>query len=289
MSYLSCHIFLKSETIHFVQAWTRARAGSSKSAPFRLNCGVTLNLQSPIWDWCSTTKPPLGQTRNQLFCSSHSCVFACVSRSGRALSFTSVHNGRSNNQQSIPAIPPSSGLPVRPHASTHPASLTAPSGIFSISLIAATQALQAPGAAEAGGQPLFIHLLLCTSSSQRICTKTHTHTRTHVCTHTHVRTYAHTHTHTKWEPNGNMLIGLAFHKRQIWLCTIVLVLRHTRARTHKYAKKQEKVGVDEGGEHALSVAFTLFFILGADSFTLSLSSMFCVVAQFYDTLQYDLV
>lgn len=28
----------------------------------------------------------------------------------------------------------------------------------------------------------------------------------------------------RWEPNGNVLIGLAFHKRQIWLCAIVFVL-----------------------------------------------------------------
>lgn len=50
------------------------------------------------------------------------------------------------------------------------------------------------------------------------------------------------------------------------------------------------MGVDEGGVHALNVTLAPFFILDADSFILFLALLFYrMVAEFYYTLQYDLV
>lgn len=108
---------------------------------------------------------------------------------------------------------------MRPHASTHPTSLTAPSGILSIILIAATHALQAPRVVEAGGQPLFI---------QSFATHTHTHTNR---THSHARTHFAYKIGAQWE-RANW-IGIS-QKADLTLHYCVCASAHARTYTQKH-------------------------------------------------------
>lgn len=118
--------------------------------------------------------------------------------------------------------PPAEVLLWSPTQASTPPPSQLPAGSFQSVSLQPPKLYRPHGLWRLEGERCLFILLVRTSSSQRMCTGTHTHTHTKG---------------TEWEPNGNVLIGLAFHKRQIWLCTIVLVHRHTRAyaQKHKHA------------------------------------------------------